>query len=308
MLEMLLSAWTMNKADFVGWVLEPTQEVVALSTSASAWLTSDPPYLATKRNLVKPNIDPACFVAGTLVHTKEGLRPIEEIKVGDWVLSKPENGEGKQAYKRVTQTFVHDDKEVCLLSYVKSEGYGWRPDSKTWESRLIVTLNHPFFVKGHEYNEAGNRVPTIGWVEAGQLKTDHFFVTTDDAVDTFVSSHAVLRATEVEKEMAWILVDRDDLLGNYIDFRTYPFLIRAELCDDDYANAYEGGSAVRSVFNIEVEDYHTYYVGAIGPNNAGALVHNKNNADIAAVQEVAKNGLFVTGGVPVYVSSPRRLG
>ena len=44
MLEMLLSAWTMNKADFVGWVLEPTQEVVALSTSASAWVTSDPPY------------------------------------------------------------------------------------------------------------------------------------------------------------------------------------------------------------------------------------------------------------------------
>ena len=32
-----------------------------------------------------------CFVAGTLVHTKDGLKPIEQIKIGDWVLSRPES-------------------------------------------------------------------------------------------------------------------------------------------------------------------------------------------------------------------------
>ena len=32
------------------------------------------------------------FVKGTLVHTREGLRPIEEIRVGDYVLSSPEDG------------------------------------------------------------------------------------------------------------------------------------------------------------------------------------------------------------------------
>ena len=36
------------------------------------------------------------FVAGTLVHTDKGLVPIQEIKVGDWVLSRPELG-GKDA-------------------------------------------------------------------------------------------------------------------------------------------------------------------------------------------------------------------
>lgn len=33
-----------------------------------------------------------CFIAGTLVHTDKGLVPIEQIKVGDMVLSQPEQG------------------------------------------------------------------------------------------------------------------------------------------------------------------------------------------------------------------------
>ena len=52
----------------------------------------------------------ACFVKGTLVHTKEGLASLEKLKIGDWVLSKSENGDGERAYKRVVNTFVHRDK------------------------------------------------------------------------------------------------------------------------------------------------------------------------------------------------------
>ena len=288
MLEMLLSAWTMNKADFVGWVLEPTQEVVALSTSASAWLTSDPPYLATKRNPVKPNIDPACFVAGTLVHTKEGLRPIEEIKVGDWVLSKPENGEGEQAYKRVTQTFVHEDREVFVLFYIKPGSI----DCKESVDHLIVTANHPFFVKGY------------GWKHASELEFGELLELSDETTGAFWKNE-IIRQTEINN-LGWVLFDDIDQMRP-IDFRVYPYIYGEESDLDDHELIYDAWM-LRQVFNIEVEDYHTYYVGAIGPNNAGVLVHNKNNADIAAVQEVAKNGLFVTGGVPVYESSPRRLG
>jgi hypothetical protein len=43
------------------------------------------------------------FVAGTLVHTDKGLVPIEQLKVGDMVLSKHESGEGEQAYKPVVR-------------------------------------------------------------------------------------------------------------------------------------------------------------------------------------------------------------
>ena len=60
-----------------------------------------------------------CFVAGTLVHTKDGLKPIEQVKVGDWVLSRPENPEEgtETAYKRVAQTFRFEDKPVVKLSW-----------------------------------------------------------------------------------------------------------------------------------------------------------------------------------------------
>jgi hypothetical protein len=63
------------------------------------------------------------FVAGTLVHTDKGLVPIEQIKVGDMVLSKPESGEGELAYKPVVNTFVHEDKEVWLAEFTNSSCY-----------------------------------------------------------------------------------------------------------------------------------------------------------------------------------------
>jgi Pretoxin HINT domain len=54
-----------------------------------------------------------CFTAGTLVHTDRGLILIEKIRVGDRVLSQPEET-GELAYKRVLRTFSFEDKEVCL--------------------------------------------------------------------------------------------------------------------------------------------------------------------------------------------------
>lgn len=89
-----------------------------------------------------------CFVAGTLVHTRDGLKPIQEIKVGDWVLAKPESSIGGVTYIRVVNTFSFDDKEIWLVRYYKSgddiEQFG-------------VTANHPFWVKG------------IGWTRVDYL-------------------------------------------------------------------------------------------------------------------------------------------
>jgi hypothetical protein len=49
------------------------------------------------------------FCAGTLIHTDQGLVPIQDIKVGDLVLSKPESDEGEICYQPVVSTFQHDE-------------------------------------------------------------------------------------------------------------------------------------------------------------------------------------------------------
>ena len=89
-------------------------------------------------NAEKPQA--GCFPAGTLIHTKEGLRSIEAIKVGDYVLSKPENG-GELAYKRVSKTFVRENAEVFGMQYVERF-----VDAASIYHSLITTAEHPFWV------------------------------------------------------------------------------------------------------------------------------------------------------------------
>lgn len=52
-----------------------------------------------------------CFVAGTLIATEDGQKPIEEIQAGDKVLSEnPETGE--VAYKTAEKTYENETTEL----------------------------------------------------------------------------------------------------------------------------------------------------------------------------------------------------
>ena len=86
-----------------------------------------------------------CFAAGTLVHTKEGLKPIEEIRVGDWVMSQPEGCDMSQrrvrpeeeyTYRQVTRTFAHDPQPILEVTY-------FQPGADSVKAPLRVTANHP---------------------------------------------------------------------------------------------------------------------------------------------------------------------
>ena len=75
----------------------------------------------------------ACFTSGTPVFTSEGYKKIEDVKIGDKVLSYNETKKVNE-YKEVTDTYVHEDVEDEL--YEIEIGY------KT----IKVTPDHRFYI------------------------------------------------------------------------------------------------------------------------------------------------------------------
>ncbi len=138
-----------------------------------------------------------CFAAGTPMATPDGLRAIEELQPGDWVMASPPTG-GEPVPKRVVRTFHTPLREVVGLALMTSDGS---------TDVLRVTKDHPFgLVEG-------------GWSPAQALRSGDALVTASGEVATVVA--------------AWSEAGLED------------------------------------VFNVEVEDLHTYFVG-IG----GVWAHN----------------------------------
>jgi hypothetical protein len=138
-----------------------------------------------------------CFVAGTPVVTLDGRSAIEELQVGDLVLSRDEQT-GRIAYREVVSTFVNPAQSVLAIGIL---------DEKGAETSIGVTPTHPFWVVG------------AGWVIASQL----------------VVGDNLLTATG---GWAWVIEQPRD-------------------------------AGVSTVYNIEVEGFHTYFAG-----EAQTWVHN----------------------------------
>ena len=135
-----------------------------------------------------------CFVAGTLIDAEDGLRPIEEIKAGDYVWAWDEET-GEVSLKPVLETYIRECNELVHLSFGEEE--------------ITCTPNHPFYV------------PTKGWTVAAHLRAGDILVTVN---------------------------------GEFVVLE----LVQHELME-----------APITVYNFQVEDFHTYYVG-----NDSVLVHN----------------------------------
>ncbi|MDR1934352.1 MAG: HINT domain-containing protein [Candidatus Accumulibacter sp.] len=243
-------------------------------------------YEAIYQKLVKvddnirfPDQAGGCFVKGTLVHTREGLKPIEEIKVGDYVLSSPEDGSGKPEYKRVLNTFVHKNKTVRYISsddhYIERYGYYEGVDRPQVKVRIapsfVATRNHPFWVE------------RVGWTRADVLRDGDLLRLVDGGF------------TEIYKQLP--VYRTDDAGVGWVQSHPYPSLYPAPGNIHDYENnripshtykeydedMIEENHLEVTVYNIEVEDFHTYYVGEIG-----VWVHN---ADCSGVGEGSSHRL-----------------
>lgn len=188
------------------------------------------------------------FVAGTLIHTKNGLVPIEEIKVGDWVLSQPEQ-KGELAYKRVVKTFTFEDRGVYLVRYQSA--------ATRVVDQVAVTGEHPFCVVGR------------GWLPVKQFGPDDV-IQLHDGTEATVFCRAPIRRTNNPRQ-GWVEtalgIDNDDGSGYVVNFNDRSITVEEtpsfnwEIFDNDDDSTWDLRARV---FNLEVEDFHTYCVGELG--------------------------------------------
>ena len=114
-----------------------------------------------------------CFKEGTLVETEEGLKPIEEIEVGDKVLAYDE-ATGEQAYKPVTRLFRNETKEWY---HVRVNG-----------EEIVCTGGHPFYVlnaaaERQKVNYEGQAEGARGaWICANKLRIGDEVLLSDGSV------------------------------------------------------------------------------------------------------------------------------
>jgi len=188
-----------------------------------------------------------CFSKGMMIYTKEGRKRIEQIEVGDWVLSSPEDGSGEPEYKRVVRTFAHDPQPIFKIQ-ICPEGWSF-PDPVYF---VVATGNHPFWVEG------------IGWMRTDELKPQQR-LRQGNGGRAFVGAVKPVYRTGQEG-IGWVAsANRPELHGSVFDYANYAAIddsVAKELIhlptevlasDDPYLRV--------PVFNLEVEDFHTYYVG-----------------------------------------------
>lgn len=92
---------------------------------------------------------PYCFVAGTLVQTDDGTKPIEEIEAGDCVWAWDEET-GEVALKPVLETYVNKTDQLVHV-FVNAE-------------EIVSTPGHPFYS------------PVKGWTDAVHLRAGDILV------------------------------------------------------------------------------------------------------------------------------------
>ena len=210
----------------------------------------------------------ACFAAGTLVHTKEGLKPIEQIQVGDWVLSKPENG-GEQAYKQVLKKFEYPPERIVDLNYTLP-GQDRASGKPIQLRRISVTRNHPFWTKEQ------------GWTAVSELQD---YETTFEDKSGQPIGFATLRNVYISEQphVGWKPnhMGATDCFGALWNYNTHTLVnaevLALEAVQDTYRELGDREAIdpdlffKAPVYNLEVEDFHTYYVG-----EHGIWVHNQN--------------------------------
>ena len=181
----------------------------------------------------------ACFVAGTKVLTDEGLKNIEDIQAGDYVYSTDEET-GESGYKEVVNTFAKDTEVLTHVAYeLEDESYSYS-QSEHKESYIDKENIHCNDRGEDGYNNRGNSEQ-----QESTTKYSSEIITTMN--HRFWCEGEWKSAGTLEEGDILTLADGSEAIVTEVTFE----------------------ETHTTVYNMEVADYHTYYVG-----EDSVLVHN----------------------------------
>lgn len=131
-----------------------------------------------------------CFAAGTLVTCKTGLKPIEQITVGEIVLSRNMKT-GQNEWKTVTETFTNFANEFVQIELkgeiIKATGQHtfWLPKKNKWTKAIDLRTGDIFLTHKDEFK-------TITNVEIKKKKAATYNLEVEANHNYFVGQNQVL--------------------------------------------------------------------------------------------------------------------
>ncbi|EOR06257.1 hypothetical protein [Acinetobacter genomosp. 15BJ] len=215
------------------------------------------------------------FAAGTLVHTDKGLIPIQNIKVGDLVLSMSEENIDIKAYKRILKIITTSNQEVYRFAYCTEDQFS---EMYMDLSYVLSTAEHPIW--SIEENcwrpvnefQGYSKVYTLGVDEK-----QYYFFWANQLYRTYDSHGNIYGHTapplsrdfaEADRMEAFFKVTLESIKTYNMEYENKysPFMNEAISLSliKDLSSVADGTPLLVDTYHIEVEDFKTYFVGELG--------------------------------------------
>ncbi|NHF67490.1 hypothetical protein [Xanthomonas hortorum] len=157
------------------------------------------------------------------------------------------------AYRSVLRTIKHPNQLIVVIAYVDAN----RPEFTT---PTFVTGNHPFWVEGR------------GWVAAGAIRPGYDLHGSDGRKLRVINVSPVYRSRT--EGVGWCqLAPSYRKLGLDIDFSGPSWRLAKSKAYRSTKKFVDGPLLGVDVYGLEIEEFHTYYVGP-----AGVWLHHANCA------------------------------
>jgi hypothetical protein len=131
------------------------------------------------------------FPAGTRVVTKQGLVPIQNIKIGGLLLSQSDSGQGEPYYQPVDQIVYTEHKGIWKLHYFEIKA---GTDLAKLHKGMLLQLSHKGKLKGISASASALfLVKDLGWTRLDELKNGQIIQTMSPEIEAIVFMSNPLR-------------------------------------------------------------------------------------------------------------------